>query len=116
MAGRLEVLEGNAWEELVRAPLAVLMLGKTDCAACAAWTEELESFLAGDAAPSDVRFGKIYLDHPGLVSFKRANPWISELENLPCNVLYRNGERVKQWLGGGVERMTSRLDSVRESG
>lgn len=113
MAGRLEVLDGATWEDLVRAPLAVLMLGKTDCAACAAWTEELEAFLGSDTDHHDVRFGKILLDHPGFASFKRANPWLSELQNLPCNVLYRNGERVKQWLGGGAERMTNRIASLR---
>jgi hypothetical protein len=112
MAGRLEILDGQSWEPFVRSPLALLMLGKSDCAACNAWTEELEQFLAQDAAYAHVRFGKIFLDKPGLVSFKRAHPWIAELDNLPCNVLFVNGEKRKQWLGGGVERMTHRIDTL----
>ena len=109
---RLEILDGKSWEAFVAAPVAVLMLGKADCEACKAWTAELEGFLASDEAFSRVRFGKLLLDTPGLVSFKRANPWIAELDVLPFNVIYVNGERTKEFAGSGIERLVSRLERV----
>ncbi len=112
MPGHLELLDGQSWEAFVRSPVAVLMIGKSDCAACNAWTTELETFLASDTAHAQVRFGKVLLDRPGLATFKRANPWIAELDDLPCNVLFVNGEKRKQWLGGGVARMTGRIDAL----
>jgi hypothetical protein len=90
----------------------VLVLGKSDCPACNAWTAELEAFLESDAAWRHVRFGKLLLDKSGLISFKRANPWIAELEVLPHNVVYHDGERVVEFSGAGVERLTARLSRV----
>jgi hypothetical protein len=110
MSDRLELLDGENWEEFLTAPAAVLMLGKSDCDACAAWTAELEGFLAGDERWRHVRFGKLLLDKPGLVSFKRANPWIAELDVLPVNVLFVNGAEVKRFAGAGVDRLVSRLE------
>ena len=110
MSNRLEKLDGKNWEAFVASPAAVLMLGKSDCAACAAWTEELESFLEADARWTHVRFGKLLLDTPGLVSFKRANPWIAELHDLPTNLVYVNGVEAKRFAGGGVDRLVTRLE------
>jgi len=110
--GRLEMLDGNTWAAFVSAPAAVLMLGKSDCHACAAWTEELEGFLANDTEWRHVRFGKLLLDQRGLVDFKRSNPWIAHLDVLPHNVLFRSGERVAEFSGSGVERLTARLARV----
>ena len=106
---RLEILDRETWEPFLAAPAAVLMLGKTDCPACAAWTEELKTFLAEDAEWQNVRFGKLELDRPGFGGFKKLNPWIGDLTDLPYNVIYVNGERIKEWLGGNVERLVNRL-------
>lgn len=113
---RIESVDRSSWQEFTAAPLAVLMLAKTTCGHCAQWTEDLARFLEGDRDFTDVRFGKLYLDQPGLVEFKRQNPWLAEVDDLPTNVLYRDGERVKTWVGGGVERLRSRLDSLRRPG
>jgi len=107
---RLEVLDGKSWQEFVAAPAAVLVLGKNGCEACASWASELETFLATDRRWQKVRFGKLLLDTPGLVSFKRANPWVAELDALPFNVIYRNGQRSKDFAGGRVERLVTRLE------
>jgi len=112
MSERLEAIDGTNWEAFVAAPVAVLMIGKSDCEACKAWTEELDALLERDERWRHVRFGKVLLDKPGLVSFKRANPWIAELEHLPFNVIYVNGEPVKRFAGGGAERLESRLEQV----
>jgi hypothetical protein len=112
MSGRLEILDGRSWEPFVAAPAAVLMLGKSDCDACKAWSAELEGFLASDERFGGVRFGKVLLDTPGLASFKRANPWIAGLDSLPFNVIFVKGERVKDFAGGGIDRLVNRLERV----
>jgi len=112
MSNRLELLDAKSWEPFLASPAAVLMLGKSDCPACAAWTEELEAFLATDDRFGHVRFGKILLDTPGLVGFKRANPWIAELDVLPVNVLYAGGREVKRFAGAGVDRLVTRLEKL----
>jgi hypothetical protein len=112
--GRLETVDKRNWREFIAAPRAVLMLGKSDCAACGQWTEELEQFLGSDEEWKDVRFGKILLDKPGLVDFKRSNPWIADLDVLPFTQIYVSGERSKSFAGGGVERLVNRLRSLRD--
>lgn len=112
MNERLEAIDGSTWQAFVASPLAVLMLGKSDCEACAQWTDELRAHLAGDDRWRDVRFGKLLLDKPGLVSFKRAHPWLAEVDTLPFNVIYVNGEPVKRFAGGGVDRLTARLERL----
>ncbi|HTY19030.1 MAG TPA: hypothetical protein VMH82_14975 [Myxococcota bacterium] len=107
---RLEILDGKSWQAFLEAPAAVLVLGKSGCDACSTWASELERFLDGDQRWQHVRFGKLLLDTPGLVSFKRANPWVAELDALPFTVIYRDGQRSKDFAGGGVERLVTRLE------
>ena len=106
---RLEALDGESWRDLLAAPTAVLVLGRSGCAACTLWLEELEAFLAADEAWTRVRFGWLLLDQPGLVGFKRANPWVAEVCELPTNRLCVEGEVRRTWLGGGVRRLEERL-------
>ncbi len=113
---RLEALDARSWEAFLAAPVAVLMLGKSDCEACAAWSAELEELLDDGAEFPEVRFGKILLDRPGLASFKRANPGVAEVDVLPFNVIYVKGERVKTFAGSGAERLRKRLRRVLEPG
>ena len=115
MPNRLELLDTNTWQPFLASPAAVLMLGKSDCAACAAWTEELERFLATDERFGHVRFGKLLLDKPGLVAFKRANPWIAELDVRPANVLSAGGHEVKRFAGAGIDRLVTRLEKLPSS-
>jgi hypothetical protein len=114
MARELEAVGPENWESFIHSePAAVLMLGKDDCEACGAWTEELRAFLAGagDRFPG-VRFGKMNLRQPGLLHYKKRSPWLAELDVLPYNVIYVKGEPVKQYAGGGIERLVNRLDRV----
>jgi hypothetical protein len=112
MTSRLEAVDATNWREFVASPRAVLMLGKSDCAACAAWTDELQTFLDADTAWTDVRFGKMLLDRGGLVEFKRANPWLADVDELPFNVIWSRGERLKSFPGGGVDRLVGRLRAI----
>jgi hypothetical protein len=101
----VEMLGRADWQEFLEAPFAMLMLGKTGCQACEQWTEELGSW----DIPDGVRIGKILLDTPGMGRFKIAHPWVSEVDVLPYNALFVDGELVKQWAGGGVTRLENRL-------
>ncbi|MHC4223478.1 MAG: thioredoxin domain-containing protein [Planctomycetota bacterium] len=112
MSDRLESIDGANWEEFISAPVAVLMLGKTDCPACQAWTEELTGMLADAGRWSDVRFGKMLIDTRGLIGFKKANPWLAEVDTLPFNVIYKEGERLKTFAGGGGDRLDKRLGKI----
>ena len=112
---RVEAIDGSGWEEFVASPVAVLVLGRSDCAACAQWSSELEAHLGDPTRWPEVRFGKVLLDTPGLAGFKRANPWVAELDVLPSNQIYVRGERVKSFAGGGVSRLDSRLRRVAAS-
>ena len=109
----LETIDGSNWREFVAAPTAVLLIGKSDCAACRAWGEEVSGFVADlPDAYSAARFGKMLLDTKGLTDFKRENPWLAELTQLPHTVIYRAGERKKWFDGGGLDRLKSRLDRL----
>jgi hypothetical protein len=110
---RLESIDGTNWEGFLGAPWSVLMLGKSECEHCAEFTEELQAFLAADRAYADVRFGKMLLDRGGLATFKRANPWLAELDVLPYTVIYRSGRKLAEFAGGGIARLESRLERVR---
>ena len=116
MADRLEAIDGTNWEAFLGAPWAVLMLGKSDCDHCHELTGELHSYLSGEVAPADVRFGKMLLDRGGLATFKRANPWLAEVDVLPYTLIYRGGEKVAEFAGGGVGRLQARLDRLRAEG
>lgn len=109
---KIETVDGTNWREFVGAPTALLMLSKTDCANCTTWTDELTGYLETDHPYENVRFGKVVLDRPGLAEFKREHPWIADLDDLPHNVVFVDGERTESWTGGGLERMITRLDRV----
>ncbi len=106
---QVEMLDRKNWEEFLSSPLNVLILAKSDCGACKTWQAELNEFLKGDEDFSKVRFGNLELDQPGLVGFKRANPWVAEIHDLPYTLIYKDGEQFKKFAGGGVERLTNRL-------
>jgi hypothetical protein len=102
----MEILGPRDWEEFLSSPIAVLMLGKTDCVACEEWTKELQSF----DIPEGVRIGKILLNQPGFGRFKIAHDWVSGVDVLPFNAIYVDGELKKQWAGGGMDRLQNRLN------
>lgn len=109
---RIETLDGDSWEGFLAADAAVLILAKTTCENCSRWAEEIESALAAESSFAEVRFGKLYLDQRGLIAFKKANPWIAEVDVLPYNVIYSKGEQKKSFAGGGFDRLSNRLNRV----
>lgn len=109
---RIEVLDAKSWEDLLAADVAVLILAKTTCPKCTEWTAELDAALGQEEVLPDIRFGKLFLDKPGLIAFKKANPWIAQVDVLPFNVIYRKGQQVKSFAGGGFDRLRNRLERV----
>jgi hypothetical protein len=110
---RLQMIDGSNWEGFMKAPWSVLMLGTSDCEHCAEYTEEWHAFLAADRDYADVRFGKMLLDRGGLATFKRANPWLAGVDVLPYTLIYRGGEKVAEFAGGGISRLEARLQRLR---
>ncbi len=112
MHSRLEILDRETWEDFLSAPAAVLILGKSDCEACAAWTLEVEAFLRDDTEWTNLRFGKIDLDRGGLAGFKKTNTWLAEVTELPLTIIYVDGDRKKEFLGSGIQRLINRVRRV----
>ncbi len=100
------------WEEFINSPKAVLMLGKSDCQACQAFAEELNAYCTSCNDWENVRFGKLIINQPGLAGFKKQSPWLAKVTDLPYTVLYTEGEIVKKFMGGGIDRLTNRMERV----
>jgi len=112
MCSRLEILDRETWPDFLSATAAVLILGKSDCESCAAWTLEVESFLRDDTEWTNVRFGTIDLDRGGLSAFKKANTWLADVTDLPFTIVYVDGDRKKDFLGSGIQRLINRMRRV----
>lgn len=111
----LETIGPDNWKDFVEAaPASVVVLGKHDCDNCNRWAGELTEFLSGEGATpfAAVRFGKLDLKQRGLIEFRKATPWLKDVDVLPYNVIYVDGEPVKQFAGDGVARLTNRLKRV----
>ena len=103
----VELLTKDNWQDFLKEPKAVLMLGKTTCEACKEWTADLKDW---SDSPEGIRFGKINLDEPGWGRFKLQQKWVSEVDVLPFNAIYIDGENKKSWAGGGLDRLSNRLN------
>jgi len=113
MGAAIRATDGPTCREFVGGGVACLMLGKAGCGACAAWTEDLIGLLGDGRYAGKVRFGKMLLDQRGLTDFKREHgEWLKDVHDLPFNLIWVNGERKKSWPGGGVERLTNRLEGL----
>ncbi len=115
MSDELQTVDGGNWREFVSGDgVTYLMLGKSDCAACNVWTDELKTLLPGlERYAGKVRFGKMLLDQRGLTEFKREHgEWLKDVHDLPFNTLWVEGAPKKSWPGGGADRLTNRLDGL----
>jgi hypothetical protein len=117
----IEILTDADWESFLESGTRVLLIGKAECPACQVWGSELTAALMdegvnqppGGALPLGrlpIRWGKITLDRGPLTQFKREHgPWLMTLKDLPHNSIWMDGIRLKEWPGGGMERLRSRL-------
>tara|TARA_B100001250_G_scaffold125320_1_gene106570 strand:- start:1968 stop:2285 length:318 start_codon:yes stop_codon:yes gene_type:complete len=102
----MRILNNEDWEDFLLSPSALLILGKNGCDACEKWSDKLQSF----EPPAGMQIGKLLLDTPGLGRFKLSQPWVADVDILPFNVIFIDGEIKKSWAGGGLERLKSNLD------
>jgi hypothetical protein len=89
-------VDDDTVERVVGARHGALVLAKDDCDNCAAYEAEIRR-LHEQGHLGDLVVGKIVLTQPGCRRFKRANPWLSEVDFLPYTLPYTSGEKVDEF-------------------
>jgi hypothetical protein len=89
-------VDDDTVERVVGARHGALVLAKDDCDNCAAYEAEIRRLQEEDQL-GDLVVGKLVLTQPGCRGFKRANPWLRELDLLPYTLLYASGEKVDEF-------------------
>jgi hypothetical protein len=102
----LQKITGDNWEEFLHAKTAILIIERNNCQACLSWSKELESL----TLKAPINIGKLNLDDTGLGRFKIEHNWVSDIDVLPFNTIFIEGEMKEYWAGGGLERLLSRLN------
>jgi hypothetical protein len=101
--------------QFLEAEYAALILAKSTCGRCAAYEQEILK-LQHKGALEGVAMGKLVLDAPGALRFKKENPWLSCLQALPYTLLFLRRELVDHFAASrGVylrERVETRLPGV----
>ena len=105
----IEILNADNLAQFETQPNRVLILGKSDCENCKNWQEELNSAIESGGFQPEVSIGKLDLDQRGLGDFKKSNPWLVDVKDLPFNVIYKQNEIQKSYAGGGLDRLVNRL-------
>lgn len=109
----IKILDKENTSEFLAQGDYVLILGKSDCVACSKWQAELNEALDAGTFSADVPIGKLNLDQRGLADFKRNNAeWLKDINDLPFNAIYKGGEKQKTFVGGGIDRLTTRLKKL----
>jgi hypothetical protein len=108
----LKTIDDGNWCEFLDAPVAVLFLSVSTCPACAAWEEELQTWIVGQRRWLGARFGKVILDSPAVAGFKRDSEWLDEVPGLPFTVVFVNGEPRASLAGGDVSRLERRFEGL----
>tara|TARA_B110000881_G_C18362646_1_gene407149 strand:- start:77 stop:427 length:351 start_codon:yes stop_codon:yes gene_type:complete len=111
----LELLDEETWEPFINAPISVLILSKNDCNACSQLCDELGVWFSTEPIPSNIRFGKIMLDHPGMGRFKITHRWVSNVDVMPFMAIFVDGERVSEWSGSNLSRFQRQIQQVLET-
>jgi hypothetical protein len=88
-----------------------LVLAKDDCDNCAAYEAQIRR-LQEDDQLGDLVIGKMVLTQPGSRGFKRANPWLSEVDFLPYTLLYAGGEKVDEFAASRGTYLLERAEDV----
>ena len=123
----LEHVDDSNFQEFFSHPRVFLFVGKEECDPRNRWTAGLTAHLLEGNSPEtnvgltstpslaqlDFRWGKVTLGKGKLTNFKREHGiWLSQVRDLPHNTLWIDGMLTKEWTGGGVDRLTSRLQGL----
>ena len=95
-ADSVQYVDDESVDRIVGAPHGALILAKDECGSCAEYESEIRG-LQADGLLGDLVVGKLILTRPGSTEFKRANPWLRDLEYLPYTLLYASGEKVDEF-------------------
>jgi len=95
--------------DLMKAEKAVLVVGRTDCANCGPYNEEIEQLVRKPHFKSIV-FGKLTLDKPGGLELKKSQPWLADLALLPHTVLYRKGKKVDEFAAANAATLVEHIE------
>jgi hypothetical protein len=98
-------------ESVIAAPRGALILAKDGCGSCAQYEAEIQR-LEDRELLGDLVVGKLMLTQPGSRAFKRSNPWLSTLEDLPYTVLYASGEKVDGFAASRGSFLMERAEDV----
>lgn len=96
MSAGFSYVDDASIESVVGAPHGVLVLAKDDCGSCASYETEIRGLLE-QGLLGDLVVGKLMLTQPGSREFKRANPWLRDVADLPYTVLYSSGEKIDEF-------------------
>jgi hypothetical protein len=98
-------------ERVMGAPHGALVLAKDDCDNCAAYEAQIRG-LQDEERLGDLVVGKLMLTQPGSRNFKRANPWLSEVDDLPYTMLYASGEKVDEFAASKGRYLLERAEDI----
>jgi hypothetical protein len=104
-------IDDDTVEHVVGARHGALVLAKDGCDNCAVYEEEIRR-LHEQGLLGDLVVGKIVLTRPGCRRFKRANPWLSEIDFLPYTLLYTGGEKVDEFAASKATYLLERATDV----
>ena len=105
-------VDDETLDRVVGAPHGALVLAKDDCGNCATYEAEIRRLQEQDLL-GDLVVGKIVLTQPGSSGFKRDNPWLRDVADLPYTVLYADGVKVDEF---AASRGTYLLERAEDAG
>lgn len=82
--------------DLMKTEKAVLVVGRTDCANCESYNDEIDALVRKPHYKSIV-FGKLTLDKAGTGEVQKSHPWMAALTVLPHTVLFKKGKKVDEF-------------------
>jgi hypothetical protein len=104
-------VDDDSVEHVLGAVHGALVLAKDGCDNCAAYEAEIR-LLQEQGRLGDLVIGKIMLTQPGCRRFKRENPWLRGVADLPYTLLYADGEKVDEFAASRGTYLLERAEDV----
>ncbi len=110
-AGLQTVSDGDL-DAVIAADEGVLILAQGGCGPCSRYQQEIVALISAGRLDG-VTVGVLRLDERGAAGFKRANPWLRDLQGLPHTLIYRRGERIDGFGASKASYLLERLERGR---
>jgi hypothetical protein len=95
-------------DEVRNADLGVLILTKSDCGYCTQYQQEIAALRESGGLRGPI-IGKMLLDRPGSLGFKRENAWLAGVTHLPYTLIYRHGARIDEFDASKASYLAERI-------